>query len=150
MSPDNLDRLLELERELWDAQRYSISVDGVLEVELAALGGVYAIWCGEVPKYVGETTHLKHRLSDIVHGKHGFRQKPVSVDMAVFARDYRLSFLADILGRSELEEFLFIKWFGLVPGRLNCRSDYEQMVNAKLLPSANHKRISIASQNPLQ
>jgi hypothetical protein len=130
--------LLELEHLLRDAPRAAFPVDGKWTERLPARGGVYAIWRGMDPVYVGESCHLKHRLGDLTRaGTHGFRRKVAATigiepDRVVdeLARNYCLSFVTDILGRKELEEFLTVRWLKKIPGRLGCCDNINEIQNA--------------------
>ena len=138
MKPEILARLLEYEHALRAAPRTTIPVDGIWAVQLPARGGVYAIWRGDEHVYVGETCHLKHRLGDLAcSGHHGFRRRLAAM-LGIepdrvgdeLARHYRLSYLTDILGRKELEEFLTVRWLKKIPGRLGCCDNINEIRNA--------------------
>jgi len=83
--------------------------------------GVYAVWEGDVPIYVGETSCLKARMSDIGRPvNHSFARKlckalllsPTSLDelAAAMRKSYLLSFVAIPFGRAEVEEYLVLRW----------------------------------------
>lgn len=148
MNSQIIDSLLKLEECLRSKTAITITADGRWVDGLPARGGVYVIWQrdksedqeSKVAVYVGETCHLKHRLSDLVHGKHRFRRKlaanlgiePARLGEAL-ARHYCLSFVTDILGRKELEEFLTVRWLKKTPGRLRCCDNFDQIRNACLI-----------------
>ncbi len=83
--------------------------------------GVYAIWEGETPIYVGESSSLKARMSDIGRPvNHTFARKTCKAllisdtsleDLAAAMRArYTLSFVAVPFGRAEVEEYLILRW----------------------------------------
>lgn len=83
--------------------------------------GVYALWEGSRPIYVGETSSLRHRMRDLGRSvNHTCRRKiaaklelghvdesALSAEMAV---RYTLSFMPVSFGRVELEEYLTLRW----------------------------------------
>jgi hypothetical protein len=85
--------------------------------------GVYVVWNARsrVPAYVGETTSLRHRMSDLGRMvNHTFRRwvaaqlnvdgRDVASLSAVMSRKYVLSFIEVQLGRAELEDYLRLRW----------------------------------------
>jgi len=85
--------------------------------------GVYAVWDlkSEAPVYVGESSDLKSRMSDVGRSvNHTFRRKAaavlgvppedeVALSTAMSAR-YDLSVLRVNYGRAEVEEYLILRW----------------------------------------
>jgi hypothetical protein len=137
MKLQNLRCLRQLKSRLKRAPRYRIPRDGRWSVLIASRGGVYAIWKASRPVYVGETCHLDHRFGDLArYRRHGFRHR-IAASLGVSRKEvvedlkpYRISFIADFLGRKELEEFLTVRWLGKTPGRLGFCDDIEQIRNA--------------------
>ena len=81
--------------------------------------GVYVIWDNEKPIYVGETSGLKSRMSDLMRPiNHAFTKKidnkieAQSLDeLRTYMSDkYKLSYISIDLGRSEIEEYLILRW----------------------------------------
>ena len=85
--------------------------------------GVYALWDLEtkVPAYVGQTSSLRKRMSDIGRSvNHTCRRKVAAIlgvgttdDAALslaMSRRYVLSYIEVLLGRAELEEYLVLRW----------------------------------------
>jgi len=83
--------------------------------------GVYVVWEGDLPIYVGETSCLKARMSDIGRPvNHTFARKvckalllsPTSLEelAAAMRMRYTLSFATISYGRAEVEEYLVIRW----------------------------------------
>ena len=81
--------------------------------------GVYVVWENEQPIYVGETSGLKSRMSDIMRPiNHAFTKK-ISNQYNLFdlkelrqfmKNNYKLSYITVDLGRSEIEEYLILRW----------------------------------------
>jgi hypothetical protein len=139
MTPEILERLLELEQKLKGAPRIPIPIDGGWAIKIPARGGVYAIWRGDDPVYVGETCHLKHRFGDLVRSKHhGFRRLVattlgIKLDCVAdeLAHHYQISFLTDFIGRKELEEFLVVRWLPeWKRGRIRYCDNFNDMLTA--------------------
>lgn len=91
--------------------------------DIPAEAGVYAIWdvVLKTPIYVGETSALRSRMSDIGRTvNHTFRRKAAKLLKmasnnevalsAAMAERYSVSFIEVQLGRAELEEFLVLRW----------------------------------------
>lgn len=83
--------------------------------------GVYVVWESESPIYVGESSSLRARMSDIGRPiNHTFARKTCNAlgiaetsleDLAQAMRTrYMLSFIAVSFGRAELEEYLVLRW----------------------------------------
>lgn len=82
-------------------------------------GGVYAIWKKDTPIYVGETSGLSSRMSDLMRPvNHAFTKKVSSeteiIDLNELRKhiteNYKLSYIEVDFGRSEIEEFLILRW----------------------------------------
>ncbi len=83
--------------------------------------GVYAVWDQNNPIYVGETSSIRARMSDLGRPiNHTFARKTCKSfqipeksldDLAVVMRArYKLSFVTIAFGRLEVEEFLILRW----------------------------------------
>jgi len=82
-------------------------------------GGVYVLWKGEFPVYVGETSGIRSRMTDLMRPvNHAFTKK-ISAKSKITDLDllrkhikenYKLSYIKVELGRSEIEEYLIIRW----------------------------------------
>lgn len=91
--------------------------------DIPSEAGVYAIWdiISKFPVYVGETSALRSRMSDIGRSvNHTFRRKAAkllnvasndeaALSAAMSAR-YAVSFVEVQFGRAEVEEFLVLRW----------------------------------------
>jgi hypothetical protein len=129
-----------------------------------SLGGVYAIWNGVKsgkPIYVGETTHLKHRIAELsAYGRHAFfvsfiRERgipsvpPSKSSHSAWSR-LTISWLPLELGRAELEDFLvgiLEPKYNSNPVRLRLRqdrSDFARRPNPSLQGTLRDK----AAQRP--
>lgn len=83
--------------------------------------GVYVVWQNNVPYYVGETSSLRLRMSDLARPvNHTFSKKVAkALDIpeneytrlasAISAR-YELSCVPVAFGRKEVEEYLILRW----------------------------------------
>lgn len=83
--------------------------------------GIYVIWKAETPFYVGETSSLRLRMSDLARPiNHSFTKKIARLHKiseaayADLAREisthYQLSHIKVELGRAEIEEYLILRW----------------------------------------
>lgn len=83
--------------------------------------GVYVLWKGSSPIYVGETSSLRSRMRDLTRiENHTFARltcKQFSIAfsdkvalVSVLSRTYTLSFILVRFGRKEVEEFLILRW----------------------------------------
>lgn len=83
--------------------------------------GVYVVWEGDSPIYVGESSSLRARMSDIGRPvNHTFARKTCKVlgiaptsleDLAYAMRTrYMLSFVVVPFGLAEVEEYLVLRW----------------------------------------
>jgi YHS domain-containing protein len=115
---DIQDKLLEYEQKLINGKRYIFFSDNWKQ-NFPNHSGVYVIWENEQPIYVGETSGLKSRMSDIMRPiNHAFTKK-ISNKFNLFdlnklrkfmTENYKLSFIQIELGRSEIEEYLILRW----------------------------------------
>ncbi|WP_137162205.1 hypothetical protein [Pseudomonas asiatica] len=83
--------------------------------------GVYVIWKGKSPVYVGETSALRARMRDITNVKnHSFAKRTCALFglcasdkeglVSTYSSNYELSFCAIPFGRKEVEEYLILRW----------------------------------------
>jgi len=115
---DIQNKLLEYEQKLINAQKHIFFNDKWKEI-FPNHSGVYVIWEKEQPIYVGETSGLKSRMSDIMRPiNHAFTKK-ISNSKKIFdlkelrkfmLENYKLSYIEVDLGRSEIEEYLILRW----------------------------------------
>ena len=110
--------LLNYEKQLSSSQRYTLFQNNWKNI-LPDYSGVYVIWDNEKPIYVGETSGLKSRMSDLMRPiNHAFTKK---IDNKIEAQsldelrtymsdNYKLSYISIDLGRSEIEEYLILRW----------------------------------------
>lgn len=100
-------------------RRLNSAPDWASDVPLEA--GVYVVWDARVPVYVGETSSLKARMSDIGRPvNHTFARKVCKAlgisqtsleDLAsAMSARYELAFVTAPLGRVEIEEYLILRW----------------------------------------
>lgn len=111
-------KLLEYEQKLINAQKHIFFNDKWKEI-FPNHSGVYVVWEKEQPIYVGETSGLKSRMSDIMRPiNHAFTKK-ISNSKKIFnlkelrkfmSENYKLSYIEVDLGRSEIEEYLILRW----------------------------------------
>ena len=110
--------LLNYEKQLSSSQRYTLFQNNWKNI-FPDYSGVYVIWDNEKPIYVGETSGLKSRMSDLMRPiNHAFTKK---IDNRIEAQsldelrtymsdNYKLSYISIDLGRSEIEEYLILRW----------------------------------------
>ena len=110
--------LLNYEKQLSSSQRYTLFQNNWKNI-FPDYSGVYVIWDNEKPIYVGETSGLKSRMSDLMRPiNHAFTKK---IDNKIEAQrldelrtymsdNYKLSYISIDLGRSEIEEYLILRW----------------------------------------
>jgi len=83
--------------------------------------GVYVLWKGNVPSYVGETSSLQLRMRDLARPiNHSFTKKiakelglPANATKKIaqaISSSFKLSFVTVEFGRAEIEEFLILRW----------------------------------------
>jgi hypothetical protein len=115
--------LKRLENDLTCAPLRRLCCDPKWAADVAVDAGVYAIWDirTEKPVYVGETSALLARMSDLGRTvNHTFRRivrKRLKAESAsehelnaVLASRFELAFLRVPFGRAELEEYLILRW----------------------------------------
>lgn len=110
--------LLNYEKQLSSSQRYTLFQNNWKNI-FPDYSGVYVIWNNEKPIYVGETSGLKSRMSDLMRPiNHAFTKKidnKIEVqslgELRTYMSDnYKLSYISIDLGRSEIEEYLILRW----------------------------------------
>jgi len=112
------DKLLEYEKKLISAKKHTF-FNNMWKQIFPDHSGVYVVWENEQPIYVGETSGLKSRMSDIMRPiNHAFTKK-ISNKYNLFdlkelrqfmKTNYKLSYITVDLGRSEIEEYLILRW----------------------------------------
>ena len=115
---DIKNKLLKYEQKLIDAKKHTFFSDDWKQI-FPNYSGVYVVWENEQPIYVCETSGLKSRMSDIMRPiNHAFTKK-ISNKFKLFdlnelrkfmTVNYKLSFIQTKLGRSEIEEYLILRW----------------------------------------
>lgn len=113
--------LLNYEEILQNAARRVLLAAPDWAADVALEPGVYAVWNEDSPIYVGETSSLRYRMSDIARPvNHTFARKTCKAlcipeksleDLAAAMRArYKLSCIPVALGRAEVEEYLILRW----------------------------------------
>ena len=115
---DIQNKLLEYENKLINTKRHTF-FNNDWKQTFPNHSGVYVVWENEQPIYVGETSGLKSRMSDIMRPiNHAFTKK-ISNKFNLFdlnelrkfmSDNYKLSCIEVDLGRSEIEEYLILRW----------------------------------------
>ena len=115
---DIQNKLLDYEQKLINAQKHIFFNDKWKET-FPNHSGVYVVWERDQPIYVGETSGLKSRMSDIMKPiNHAFTKK-ISNSKKIFnlkelrkfmLENYKLSYIEVDLGRSEIKEYLILRW----------------------------------------
>lgn len=112
------DILLNYEEKLSSSERYTLFEDNWKEI-FPNYSGVYVIWEKEKPIYVGETSGLKSRMLDLRRPiNHAFTKKvsqklnieDLTTLRKLMSKNYELSYIKTDLGRSEIEEYLILRW----------------------------------------
>lgn len=116
-------KLAEMEADLLQAPPRRMFGSESWADDIPQEAGVYAIWdlISKSPIYVGETSALRSRMSDIERAEnHTFRRKAAKLLniqsndeaalTAAMKNRYAVAFIEVQLGRAELEEFLILRW----------------------------------------
>jgi hypothetical protein len=112
------DILLEKEELLKSSKKYIPFQDGWKNI-FPHHAGVYVLWNGDIPVYVGETSGLFSRMHDLMNPvNHAFTKKisqetkitNLEVLRADISKKYTVSYIEVNFGRSEIEEFLILRW----------------------------------------
>ena len=111
--------------------------------EIESLGGVYGVWKKDKLLYFGETTHLNHRIEEMVKlGRHHCVTLILGKKLASLSgrkraecfcnSGYRISWMIVNIGRAELEEYMVARrdrtLLNKVQNRFTRRSDYEKWI----------------------
>ncbi|MDA0149538.1 hypothetical protein [Vibrio sp. LaRot3] len=110
--------LSEIEAELSYAEKHIPFLDGWRN-DFPDHGGVYVIWEGSTPVYVGETSGIRSRMADLmrpynhaftkkIKSKYGFKE--LGTLRKYITENYKMSYIPVELGRAEIEEYLILKW----------------------------------------
>ena len=110
-------KLCEYEQRLKNATKYTFFTSDWNNI-FPNYGGVYVVWEKNNPIYVGETSGLRSRMSDIRRPyNHSFTKKiskRFSIDkkelQKFMSEKYKLSYIQVHFGRSEIEEYLILRW----------------------------------------
>ena len=111
-------KLLEIEKLLEAGKRYTPFESGWNKT-FPNHGGVYVLWKGKIPIYVGETSSIRSRMADLMRPvNHAFTKKTgisskvtCIVELRKYiTENYKLSFVEIDFGRSEVEEYLILRW----------------------------------------
>ena len=111
-------QLLEYENKLINATRYTFFTKNWKQI-FPNYSGVYVVWEKDQPIYVGETSGLKSRMSDMMRPINHTFTKKISQKFELFKleelrefiqKNYTLSYITVDLGRSEIEEYLILRW----------------------------------------
>lgn len=116
-------RLFNLEKRLVRKKRLKPLAEDGWAKNITGNAGVYVLWSNKTrePIYVGETSCLNQRMSDIGRTvNHTFRRIIAGIRRWTLlddnqlsfriSREFDLSFIELHLGRAELEEYLIIRW----------------------------------------
>jgi len=115
---DIQDILIDYEKKLSSSQKYVLFENDWKKI-FPDHGGVYVMWQNEEPIYVGETSGLKSRMADLMRPiNHAFTKKidkmlnPETLDILRqhMSENYKLSYIKTAFGRSEIEEYLILRW----------------------------------------
>lgn len=115
------EQLASRESQLRTARRRVLIETAKWASDVPEDAGVYAVWENDQPIYVGESSSLKARMSDIGRPvNHIFARKTCKAlgiaetsreELAAAMRSrYLLSFVAIQFGRAEVEEYLVLRW----------------------------------------
>jgi hypothetical protein len=111
----------DIERQLQQALRLRPLLTAEWAANLPGEAGVYVLWEANHPLYVGETSSLRLRMSDLGRAvNHTFSRKiakqfalsnsePVAL-ASILSTRYALSYLKVVFGRKEVEEYLILRW----------------------------------------
>jgi len=116
---------------------YEIGTDGWRR-DIPRQSGVYVIWRGDDPVYVGETANLYERFGELERTwHHTIRRKLLKNDKRLkesrltsyISKNFKISHRAIGIGRKELEEYLICYWetreFNKWPARYVRSEDYK-------------------------
>lgn len=120
-SVDIKSKLRNAEKMLKECERVSPLSSKNWRLHIPKESGVYVIWEGNTPVYVGETSSLYKRMSDLSRPiNHTFSRKiadKFDIDKSDLERlaeevssRYKLSCITVDFGRAEIEEYLILRW----------------------------------------
>lgn len=139
------DQLRRYEAAIIAAPRRVLAGEGGWKEDITRDAGVYVIWEGETPIYVGETSALRARMGDLTaFDNHTFARRSCEQFglgakdkkglISAYSSNYKLSFCAIPFGRKEVEEYLILRWRSTlsnkVAARLNKGQQYKWVVPA--------------------
>ena len=113
--PEIAKQLHDYETMLRNAKKLTPLASKNWAVNIPNEAGVYVIWEGKEPKYVGQTSSLKHRMRDLARANsHCFTRKTAAllkiaeseiqkIQKAIYSK-YKLSYVSVQFGRTEIEE----------------------------------------------
>lgn len=123
MDENTRSTLRSLEIVLLNAEPTPLCGSAVWAADIPMLPGVYAVWDvrSRDVVYIGATSCLRDRMLDFGRWKNhtcrrklgrklGFDDSDEVALSAALAKRYVLSFVPVFLGRSELEEYLYLRW----------------------------------------
>jgi hypothetical protein len=121
------------ERLLVSAERCRLDATGkTWAASFPQEGGVYVVWEKAAPIYVGESSSLALRMSDIrrpvnhpfpkkVCAKHSLDPSELTALALFMSSRYTLSYIPVLRGRRELEDYLVLRWRRFVLNRAATR-----------------------------
>lgn len=115
------EQLRHYETAIVAAPRRVLAGDSGWKKDITRDAGVYVIWKGKTPVYVGESSALRARMRDLTNFKnHSFAKKTCALFglcasdkkslVSAYSSNYELSFCAVPFGRKEVEEYLILRW----------------------------------------
>ena len=128
---DIQEKLKEYEEALKSADKHTPLAEGWKD-NFPENAAVYVLWEKNSPIYVGETSGLKSRMSDLSRPvNHPFPAKiaillalqkaPIQILRSAIQNKYKLSYIAVPFGRAEIEEYLILRWRKTVINKLTKR-----------------------------
>jgi hypothetical protein len=138
----------DIERQLEQAPRLQPLLTADWAANLPGEAGVYVLWEANYPLYVGETSSLRLRMSDLGRAvNHTFSRKiakqfalsnsnPVAL-ASILSTQYELCYVTVPFGRKEIEEYLILRWRATLLNkptrRLRYSSQYQWVKPVSLL-----------------
>lgn len=126
------ERLLHYEATIVSAPRRVLAGHVDWKKDITRDAGVYVIWKGQSPVYVGESSALRARMSDLTNFvNHTFAKKTCALFglgasdrlalVNAYSSNYELSFCAVPFGRKEVEEYLILRWRSTLLNKVTAR-----------------------------
>ncbi|MFK3818688.1 hypothetical protein ACI2KG_19130 [Pseudomonas sp. NPDC089407] len=114
------------------APRRVLAGDASWKKDITRDAGVYVIWEGKSPVYVGESSALRARMSDLTNFEnHSFARKTCELFglsasdkkglLSAYSNNYELSYCAVPFGRKEVEEYLILRWRSTLSNKVTAR-----------------------------